>query len=227
MEPASPNTANPAEIISVEGYSARYARAVDELLGIEGGLSDDPVDRGGTTKYGISLRFLVAAGAFDDDKDGKADFDLDMDGDIDGADVRMLTVQDARYLYLRHFWQPLGAESFPVPIGEMLFDQAVNGGLVAAKKMLQRAINQCLMIARDKMGSNSAPALLDDDGALGTLSREALDWVLGYSALGMTPLVMAYRDAVRQRYRQIVARLPAQKKYLRGWLARAERLGRT
>lgn len=227
MEPASPNTANPAEIISVEGYSARYARAVDELLGIEGGLSDDPVDRGGTTKYGISLRFLVAAGAFDDDKDGKADFDLDMDGDIDGADVRMLTVQDARYLYLRHFWQPLGAEGFPVPIGEMLFDQAVNGGLVTAKKLLQRAINQCLLEGKVQMGSKTAPAQLAVDGKLGVKTREALAWVLRYPSFGMTKIVMAFREAVRERYRQIVARFPSQKKFLRGWLARAERLGRT
>jgi hypothetical protein len=74
--------------ILVQGYTTRYAAAAKKLLLIEGGFVDDPTDRGGTTKYGISLRFLAAAGAFDSDGDGIADFDLDMDGDIDGADVR-------------------------------------------------------------------------------------------------------------------------------------------
>jgi lysozyme family protein len=61
---------------------------VSHLIGVEGGRVNDPLDRGGETKYGVSLRFLAAEGAFDDDGDGKADYDLDMDGDIDGADIR-------------------------------------------------------------------------------------------------------------------------------------------
>jgi len=212
--------------ITVQGYSSRYAAAVDDLLGIEGGLVDDPSDRGGTTKYGISLRFLATTGAFDDDGDGKADFDLNMDGDLDGHDVRMLTVGDARYLYLRCFWKPLDAEVWPKPIGEMMFDQAVNGGLTAARKMLQRAINQSLMEARVRMGAKTAPETLKLDGALGDLSLAAVIWVMRYPALGMPAIVMNYRQAVRDRYRSIVARFPSQQKYLRGWLARAERLGR-
>lgn len=220
MEPALSN-----DTITVTAYSARYLAAVEELLGIEGGFVDDRTDRGGTTKYGISLRFLVAEGAFDEDGDGKADFDLDMDGDIDGADIRKLTVGDAKYLYQRCFWKPLNAESFPRPIGEMLFDQGVNGGLNAAKKMLQRALNTCLMEARQRIGSNSAPDLLIVDGALGVLSRNALIWVLRHPPQGMTAIVQGYRAAVRDRYRAIVARYPSQQKYLRGWLARAERLG--
>jgi lysozyme family protein len=222
MEPAT----DPDEI-TVTAYSQRYSDAVDELLGIEGGLVDDPVDRGGTTKFGISLRFLAAEGAFDEDGDGIADFDLDMDGDIDGADIRKLTVGDARYLYHRCFWKPLEAESFPRPIGEMLFDQGVNGGMVAARKLLQRAINTCLMEARNRIKSNSAPDLLKVDGALGRKSRDALIWVLRYPAFGMPAIIKGYRDAVRERYRAIVARYPSQQRFLRGWLARAERLGRS
>ena len=47
--------------IIVEGWSPRFASAVDALLGIEGGFVDDPVDRGGATKYGWSLRTLIGA----------------------------------------------------------------------------------------------------------------------------------------------------------------------
>lgn len=222
MEPAS----SPDEI-TVTAFGLRYTRACDELLGIEGGYVNDPVDKGGATKFGISLRFLATEGNFDEDGDGKADFDLDMDGDIDGADIRKLTVGDARYLYHRCFWKPLDAESFPAPIGEMLFDQGVNGGMVAAKKMLQRAINQSLMEARQRNGSNSAPDLLKVDGALGQKSRDALIWVLRYPGMGKDAIVLNYRSAVRERYRAIVARFPSQQKYLRGWLSRAAQLGKS
>ena len=211
-----------SEII-VEGYSRRYAAAVKDLLVAEGGLVDDPADRGGTTKYGISLRFLAAKGAFDDDGDGKAEFDLDFDGDIDGADVRKLTRGDAVYLYHRCFWVPVDAEGFPRPLGEMMFDQAVNGGLAASRKLLQRSVNTCIMKA---VSGGRPPALLKVDGAIGTATREAVLWVIRNPAMGMPALVVTYRDAVRERYRSIVARFPGQQRFLRGWLARAERLGR-
>lgn len=219
-------TAPKSDEIIVTAFSSRYEAAFKELLGIEGGYVNDPVDKGGATKFGISLRFLAAEGAFDEDGDGKADFDLDMDGDIDGADIRLLTIGDARYLYDRCFWKPLQAETFPAPIGEMLFDQGVNGGMSAAKKLLQRALNQSLIEARQKFGSNTSPDPLKVDGALGDKSRDAIAWVLKYPAMGMPAIVKNYRDAVRERYREIVRRYPAQQKFLRGWLSRAERLGK-
>lgn len=229
MEPASPNQANSDAEIVVTAYSQRYLDASAELIDVsEGGakVTNDPVDRGGTTKFGISLRFLASEGAFDEDGDGKADFDLDMDGDIDGADVRALTRGDAVFLYHRCFWKRLDCESHPRPLGEMLFDQGVNGGLVAARKLLQRALNTSLMEARQRMGSNSAPALLKVDGVLGDLSREAEIWVLKYPAFGMPAIIANYRAAARERYRAIAARYPSQRRFLNGWLARADRLGR-
>lgn len=220
LAPSAPETTGP-EIV-VEGYSSRYVAAAKELLGIEGGHVNDPLDRGGETKYGISLRFLAAEGTFDSDGDGKADFDLDMDGDIDGADIRQLTRGDALFLYHRCFWTPLGAERFPRPIGEMLFDQAVNGGSHAARKLLQRAINTCMMQSR----ATKRPDLLKVDGVIGRATDLSLLWVLQYPGQGTPALVEAFRDAVRERYRQIVSRFPSQRRFLRGWLARAEGLGR-
>jgi lysozyme family protein len=203
------------DIITVEGYSQRFADAFEELLGIEGGFVDDPVDRGGATKYGISLRFLKSEGAFDDDRDLVADYDLDFDGDIDGQDIRQLTIGDARYLYLRCFWNRLDCDSFPRPIGEMLFDQGVNGGNFAARKLLQQAINIC--------ASEAKLHLVKVDGRVGMLTRNALHRVV--EECGMPRLIEAFRETVRDRYRAIVRRNPSQKRFLRGWLARAERLG--
>lgn len=213
---------NAGEPITVSAYSARYAKAFGELLRTEGGFVDDPADRGGATKYGISLRFLKAEGAFDGDgpwdRDGIADFDLDFDGDIDGRDVRKLTIGDARYLYLRCFWQALDCESFARPIGEMLFDQGVNGGNHAAKVLLQRALNVCLA----RTGYN----LVEVDGRIGSETRAALHRISDCPRMGVWAIVQAYREVVADRYRAIVRRNPSQAKFLKGWLNRADRLGR-
>lgn len=204
-------------------HSARYLAAVDKLLRTEGGYVNDPRDHGGATNYGISLRFLASEGAFDADHDGKLDFDLDMDGDIDGADIRALSRDDAIAIYHRCFWVPIAAESFLPPLGEMLFDQAVNGGRGSAVKLLQRAINDCLMRAPK---SPTKPTLLAVDGGIGPATRNAIKWVARFPSMGLAALVEAYREAAAERYRAIVRRDPAQKRFLAGWLMRARLLGR-
>lgn len=220
----SPETSSQDGEIVVEGYSPRFAAAVRKVLLIEGGWVHDPKDRGGATKDGISLRFLAAEGAFDHDADGRADFDLDMDGDIDWIDVRLLTRGDAVFLYHRCFWERLGADSFPAPIGEMMFDQAVNGGLTAARKLLQRAINTCAMNPGFRAARPKAKLMVD--GVIGEKTRASLAEVLRWNVLGMPALTDAYRAAAAERYRAIVRRWPDQKRFLNGWLARAEELGR-
>lgn len=206
--------------IVVSGYPARYAKAVAAVLTREGGFVDDPRDRGGTTKFGISLRFLKAEGALDEDHDGFADFDLDLDGDIDGQDIRALSRGDAVYLYHRCFWLRLDADRFAFPLGEAMFDQAVNGGLVASRKLLQRAINACYR--RDP--PNGLPPLAED-GMIGPATRCACEAVLQHGALGMQALLAEYRAAARARYRAIAASDPSQSRFLKGWLRRADRLG--
>lgn len=200
-------------------YSRRYAAAVFKLLGVEGGFVDDRADRGGATNFGISLRFLVTEGRIDANRDGLADFDLDMDGDVDAVDVRKLTMSGAVSLYHRCFWQRMKCETFPEPIGELLFDQGVNGGETAARKILQRAINSCC-------AHIAGGARLAVDGVLGSRTAAAMEMVIKHPALGMPALVEAYRAASRARYRAIVAEDPSQKRFLKGWLVRANALGR-
>lgn len=209
--------------ITVKAYSQRYLAAFAELIGVEGGFVNDPVDRGGATKYGISLRFLKSEGAFDEDGDGIAEFDLDMDGDIDGIDIRNLTIADAKALYRKFFWDMVEAERLPRPLGEMVFDQAVNGGRLAAKKLLQRAINRCLIRASNIPGR---PALLVSDGNLGPATQTTLRWVQSRVTLGTAALIPAYREVAEQRYLDIIFRNPSQKKYQNGWVRRARELGR-
>jgi lysozyme family protein len=102
----------------------------------------------------------------------------------------------------------------------MMFDQAVNGGLTTARKLLQRAVNQCLLQINVSHGG-----LLTVDGDIADMTRAALNDVMTWPKLGVPALVTAYRDAARERYR-LIARASLQQRYLNGWLARADQLGR-
>lgn len=212
---------NPEDEIVVNGWSPRFAAAVKNVLDTEGGFVDHPNDPGGATNRGISLRFLKAEGKLDLDGDGILDFDLDFDGDLDRADIRKLFKQDAKVLYFRCFWDRLKLDALPPPIGEMVFDQAVNGGRSAGVKLLQRAINACL-----RRGGDSAPAHIGEDGVIGLETIHAMNWVIHWRRLGTSALAMSYREAAAQRYVDLAARNPKLRVFLKGWLRRAHELGR-
>lgn len=85
------------------------------LIGHEGGYVDDPRDPGGRTKYGISQRAYP------------------------GEDIAGLTLERAKAIYLRDYWGPAGCDAVPPSIKFDLFDMAVNSGVRAAVRTLQRA----------------------------------------------------------------------------------------
>lgn len=76
---------------------ANYQLIIPIILKHEGGLTDDPYDRGGITNYGISLKFAQST------KD-KELLDIDKDGDIDREDIKKLTKERAIEVYKKHFW---------------------------------------------------------------------------------------------------------------------------
>ncbi len=193
---------------------SRFETVAKHVLGIEGGFSDNASDRGGTTNHGISLRFLRAEGKFDLDHNGHPDLDLDFDGDLDGHDIRLLTAQQSLNLFYLCFWHRFDLDRLPVPIDGAVFDQAVNGGAVAAVKMLQRALNRLAVASGD----------LKVDGVLGnqTIGRV---FTAGRVRQGYGSLVMAYRQEAEARYNAIVRADSSQVVNLAGWVARARRLG--
>lgn len=201
--------------------SPRFEKAVQRLLLTEGGFVNDPRDNGGATKYGVSLRFLVGEKRVDPAI--FAQFDLGIEGDISVADIAALTPEEAERVYWLCFWGPVHAENFPAPIGEMMFDQGVNDGLVPARKLLQQAINRCT--AQYAHFAN-CPAALAVDGLLGPGTNAAFAWVHLLPAAGMPALVNAYRLAAAARYRAIAEADPAQRGFLEGWLTRAADLGK-
>lgn len=93
-----------------------FNKAFSWLISFEGGLVNDPSDPGGLTKYGVSQRSYP---------------DLD---------IAALTIDDARILYRRDFWDALRCHQMPPAVALVVFDGAVNQGPHAAVLDLQSAL---------------------------------------------------------------------------------------
>ena len=111
-----------------------FDTAFDRLIGHEGGYKNDPQDPGGETNFGISKRSYP------------------------NVDIANLTRDGAKAIYLRDFWDPLGAADGAIKF--QVFDFAVNGGLSTGLRKLQAAIG----VADDgHWGPISAAALATKD----------------------------------------------------------------
>ena len=95
----------------------------------EGDWVDDPHDRGGVTKWGITIRTLIA----------KA-LDLNNDGVVDRRDIRDMTVWQARNIYFTDYWIAAVCPSLPTSLALLQFDCAVNQGVGRAARILQKSV---------------------------------------------------------------------------------------
>lgn len=95
-----------------------FEAAFERLLGHEGGYSLDPRDPGGETNFGISKRSYP------------------------GEDIAGMTVERAREIYRRDYWNASGCSALPAGIRYDVFDTAVNSGVRTAIKLLQRAAGE-------------------------------------------------------------------------------------
>ncbi|MBB4287728.1 glycosyl hydrolase 108 family protein [Roseospira goensis] len=178
-----------------------FPEALHYLLRHEGGYVDHAADPGGATKYGMSLRTLRAQG--DLDGDGCLDWDLDGDGDVDAADVRALTPEDAATYYREHWWERhrLGL-IHQGPAAIKIMDMAVNMGAGRAVALAQRACGLC----------GHAVAV---DGLLGPRTAQALD------SIPTARLRLALCGLQAGYYAGLVRMRSAFRVFETGWMRRA------
>lgn len=181
-----------AEVMEGE---VRFRRAVEKVLAHEGGFVDDPLDPGGATNYGISLRYLRGLGT---------DIgDLDNDGDVDEQDIRKLSREQAIAIYRARWWDRYGlARIDDAGVAATLFDLMVNMGATTAVRLLQQSLNTC------------GQAVLVD----GVLGPKTVD------AINRTPagwLLAELRLAAIRRYVSLVTANRKLSKFLLGWIRRA------
>ena len=93
-----------------------FDEAFEKLIGHEGGYVNNPADPGGETNYGISRRSYP------------------------GEDIKGMTLARAKTIYARDFWGPAGCDALFDAAKFQVFDMAVNSGVTAAIKTVQRAV---------------------------------------------------------------------------------------
>ena len=91
-----------------------FDTAFDRLIKSEGGYVNHPADPGGETNWGISKRSYP------------------------NIDIKNLTRDGAKQIYLKDYWEPLG-DAHPA-VKFQVFDFAVNSGIQTAIRKLQSAI---------------------------------------------------------------------------------------
>ena len=90
-----------------------WETAIEFVLNMEGGYTLDPKDPGGETKYGISKKAYPL------------------------LDIKNLTVEAAKEIYKRDYWQECHCDELPSAFAISVFDTAVNQGTGKAKRLLQ------------------------------------------------------------------------------------------
>jgi len=130
----------------------KLERCLEAVLAEEGGLSNIRKDPGGLTKYGISQRAYPT------------------------LNIAALTVEQAKAIYQRDYWNPINGDNLPTGLDLTLFDSAINQGPVTAIQLLQHALQ---IKADGRLGPitlaasfKAMPNLLDDFDAERALRYE-------------------------------------------------------
>lgn len=96
---------------------AKFENVIDKVLVNEGGYVNDPKDRGGETKFGISKRAYP------------------------NVDIKNLTIDEAKAIYKKDYWDKIkGDEIKDELVAYEIFDTAVNMGVRTSSKLVQMVV---------------------------------------------------------------------------------------
>lgn len=149
-----------------------FDESFTQLLSNEGGYSFNPADPGGETMWGITKAVAAANGYT--------------------AEMRDLPQERAASIYYRLYWIKVSADDLPADARFTVFDAAVNSGVAAATKWLQRAVG------------------VTDDGVIGPMTLKAANNLPG-------SVIVARFSGHRLDF---LAGLPTWPTFGRGWAKR-------
>jgi lysozyme family protein len=105
--------------------ASSYDAALTRLLAHEGGYTNHPADPGGPTNFGITI----------------SDYRKYVKPDATAADVKAMTVEEAKAIYRRRYWDALRCDDLPAGVDYAVFDYGVNSGVGRAGRVLRRCLN--------------------------------------------------------------------------------------
>ena len=175
---------------------------IERTIDAEGGerVTDDPADRGGLTKFGITQATWTAF------------CELPCSASVAGA-----TREQARKIYAERYWMAPGfnrIHEIDAELAVVMFDWGVTSGPATAVRALQRALNA--------LNSNGADYPdITADGVLGRMTINALQaFKRRRSKEGLDNLRELMRSLRRVFYLELSERDRTQERFAYGWLAR-------
>ena len=151
------------------------------ILKWEGGFVNDPLDKGGATNKGVTIAVWKSQG-----------YDKDGDGDIDVADLKLITIEDATNIMKKNYWDRWKADQIK--------SQAVANTLV---DWVWGSGKWGIIIPQRILG-------LKDDGIVGAKTLEAIN--------NAKPEFLDKLYLARFNFLDgIVASNPSQKRFIKGW----------
>ena len=121
---------------------ADYKIAVQKTLTHEGGYVNNPHDKGGPTKYGITQ------------------------ADMPGEDIQSITPDQAIAYYAEHYWKDLYSQINDQSLAEKLFDMGVLFGVKTAVKLLQISMQSVINVVSDGAFGPNTLAAVNEHGNL-------------------------------------------------------------
>ena len=164
---------------------ANARKYIPTVLRWEGGFANDPVDRGGATNKGVTIACFKQMG-----------YDNDHDGDIDVADLKLLTDEQAFQIMKRGFWDKWKADLI---INQSQAEQLVDwvwGSGVWGVKIPQRVLE------------------VKPDGIVGQITLNAVN------NANQQKLFNDIKNARIDFVNAIVRNNPSQKRFIKGWINR-------
>lgn len=160
--------------------SLTFDIAFDRLIGHEGKFTEDPNDRGNWTTGVINkgqckgTKYGISAMTYPD------------------LDIRNLTLDQAKAIYKRDWWDRINADDIHSAIVFQVWDFAVNAGMGTAKRKLQKAVN------------------VAEDGIIGSMTIKAI------KKADLNDVLMKFNAAKLKHYTS----LSTWPRYGKGWTIR-------
>lgn len=171
-------------------FSEKFNKAFELLMEDEGGFVNDEADPGGATKYGITQKT----------------YEQYIGRKVEIIDMKNLTVEVAKEIYLKNYWNPLSCEYVnDAAIAICMFNTGVLHGLQTSAKTTQRVLS--LLGATIKI-----------DGVIGGETTKHLNMIQAKTFLKL------FHKLILERIETLVFNNPKLSKFKRGWENRTHRL---
>lgn len=192
-------------VFALPVMASSFDLAIPIVLKHEGLLFSDASDRGGVTKYGISLTYVKLL--IKKNPQLLVEIDSNHDNALTGNDIVKLSKAEAINIYKYQWWIPLNFSNINnQKIATKIFDMAVNMGPNEAIELFQESCSAFYKTYFFKID--------------GTLNKQLVSFVNELNEKESDTLLKMYNKHLEAHYCYLATRHPAYNRFLHGWIKR-------